>query len=150
MDYNDLFGENENRPGLDEGGHNRLGEDENQTIVEENVGVNNIWLGNEGANESGLGNEEGDVNLTCESEDSALDIRFDDSEDEVGIGGNLDSEVGGNEVNESTATLNKESLRDVDAGIEATVNAKNVVGEGSGVRENEATVNEATVQTEYV
>jgi hypothetical protein len=66
IEEDDLFGEHENGPGLDEGGHN------------------------------GLGNEEGDVNVGSDSEDSALNVSLNDSDVEVCVAGDLDSEVGGN------------------------------------------------------
>jgi len=112
IEEDDLFGEHENGPGLDEGGHNGLGEDEYR-----------------------LGNEEGDMNVGSDREDSALNVDFDDSDVEVCMAGNLDSEVGENEVNDITGGINANVTAE-------TVNAETVFGEGSGVRENEATVNE--------
>jgi hypothetical protein len=152
LDENDLFGEHENRPeGVNEDG---LGNEDGQ--------------GNEGVVEDGVDNEDGLGNVTPEREDSALGQHFGDSDDEVCIAGNLDTEVGGNVVNKPTATLNEDPVFN-----DPTVNVETVVGEGSGVNEatvvgegsgvNEATVNvgegsgvnedngnEATVQAETV
>jgi len=144
MDVTDLFGEHENRPELNEG---EMGPEPNEGEKgpELNEGVNETGLNvdengpdlNEGVNEAGLGNEEGNENLESESEDSALEIHFDGEEVDSDIGGNLDSEVGGNEVNGATTSLNEESLFN-----EPTVNAETVNAKGA--------MNDANVQGESV
>ena len=136
---NELFGEYDNGPGLGddetqtEVGQNSHGPElEKETVnvseptVEETVNMGELVLGNENDFDFGLGNENED--MAGEKEDSALDVHFGESEDEVGITGDLDSEVGGNGVN---VDLNAETdtMR-----VEGEVNnAENQtdVGEGS-------------------
>nr|ABN05842.1 hypothetical protein MtrDRAFT_AC148970g26v2 [Medicago truncatula] len=153
-------GVNEDGPELD---LNDLGPmlDENDLFDGQgNEGVAEDGLDNEGVDEDGLDNEDVLGNMTAEREDSALGVHFGDSDDEVCIAGNLDSEVGGNEGNKPTATLNEDPVFN-----DPNVNVETIVGEGSGVNEatvnvenvagnssvvNEDNENEATVQAETI
>jgi len=144
MDETDLFGEHENGPELNEGemepelNEGEKGPELNECVNGTGLNVDeNVPDLNEGVTEAELGNEEGNENLESESEDSALEINFDGEEVELDIGGNLDSEVSGNEVNGATTSLNEESLFN-----EPTVNAETVNVRGA--------VNDANVQGESV
>jgi len=138
---NELFGEYDNGPGLGddetqtEVGQNSHGPElEKETVnvseptVEEIVNVGELVLGNENDFDFdfGLGNENED--MAGEKEDSALDVHFGESEDEVGITGDLDNEVGGNGVN---VDLNAETDTVRVEGEVNNVENQTEVGEGS-------------------
>lgn len=136
---NELFGEYDNGHGLGDdetqtevGQNSHKPELEKETVnvseptVEETVNVGELVLGNENDFDFGLGNENED--MAGEKEDSALDVHFGESEYEVGIAGDLDSEVGGNGVN---VDLNAEADTVRVEGEVNNVGNQTEVGEGS-------------------
>ncbi|RHN73873.1 hypothetical protein MtrunA17_Chr2g0303271 [Medicago truncatula] len=102
--------------------------DENDLFSDHENGPEGV---NEGVNEDGQCNEGVGEEVTAEREDSALGVHFGDSDDErEDIAGNLDSSVGGNEVNKPTVTLNEDPVFN-DPIVNA--NAENVAGCDSSV-----------------